>query len=146
MADRQEIAKRVRMALGAADFDRLEDAAAKISAELGYDISREIVRKIKNGTRKAALEELDAIASVCGVEQRFVRGDSYVFVDNQANPGYLNSDILNRSRIDHQLGDCIGCLIDPDFHVTDDWQYRDPIPGQTEIVIDLTEDTFAVAS
>ena len=82
MADRQLIAKRVRMALGAGAFRSRDEAAAKISAELGYEISREILRKTEEGTRGAELELLDAIATVCGVERELVRGDQYVFVPN----------------------------------------------------------------
>lgn len=142
-------AERIRMALAKAQLNDKE--FERITNQDGYQkIGRNRIASPQKGTAaKVYDEELLTIAMICDVPLAFVTGEAVTLPGYEAsldNPGYLNSDILNRSRIDHQLGDCIGCLIDPDFHVTDDWQYRDPIPGQTEIVIDLTEDTFAVAS
>jgi hypothetical protein len=146
MADRLEIAKRVRMALGAGAFRSRDDAAAKISAELGYHISREILRKTEEGLRGAEIELLDAIATVCGVEREFVRGDTYVFVPNDVRalnrgkgaylPSTRDSRTYLRSAIDHELGGCVACLLDPNAHVQAEW-LRTEVPGQTELVIEI---------
>lgn len=143
-------AERIRMALAKAQLNDKE--FERITSQDGYQkIGRNRIASLQKGTAaKVYDEELLTIAMICDVPLAFVTGEAVTLPGYEAsldNPGYLNSDILNRSRIDHQLGDCIGCLIDRDFHVIDEWQYRDnPIPGQTELVIDLTEDTFAIAS
>lgn len=142
-------AERIRMALAKAQLND-QDVEAVTKREGLRKIGRNRIASLQKGTAVRILdEELFAIAIICDVELAFVQGEAVTlpgYDSSQVIPGYLNSQVGERSRIDHQLGGCIGCLIDRDFHVSADWQYRDPIPGQTEIVIDLTEDAFSIAS
>jgi transcriptional regulator with XRE-family HTH domain len=137
------VAKRIRMArAGAGNMSRGE-LASRVSAILDEIVSREIIRRIETEGRdveatllwaiaQATDESLDWLLEPLAKRDRDFRGPS------SAIPGYLNPDTSNRSRIDHALGDCIGCAIDRNFHVIDEWNYHDPITGQIELILDLT--------
>jgi transcriptional regulator with XRE-family HTH domain len=73
MDKRALIAKRVRMARAGADLT-LKEIAQKVSAELGYEVSYEIIRRIEHGQRPADAEVLDAIAKVTGESPWFLYG------------------------------------------------------------------------
>lgn len=136
------VAARVRGARASSGLTQKE-LAERVSVILRWEISRSIISNIELGNRDVESRLLSAIAVATGEDyDRLIQ--PLRPVSDKAIPGYLNPDAPVRSRIDHELGDCIGCLIDRDFHVLDEWNYRDPIAGQ--ISIDLRDGTFAIAS
>jgi hypothetical protein len=139
-ARRAMIAERIRMAVGKSGLDDQQFEAASKTA--GRKIGRNRIAQLQKGLARRVLDdELFTIAIVCDVELAFVQGETVTLNGYDVGldiPGYLNPDTSNRSRIDHALGDCIGCAIDRNFHVIDEWNYHDPITGQIELVLDLT--------
>lgn len=139
--------ERIRMAIGKSGLDNQQFEQATEQDGLRR-IGRNRIAALQKGTAKRVLDdELYTIAIVCDVEPGFVQGETVTlhgYDSSSAIPGYLNSNVVTRSRIDHDLGACLGCAMDRNFHVTDDWEYVDPIPGQIELVIDLVEYAEAV--
>lgn len=145
-------AERIRMALGKADLNNVDAEAA--TAEAGYKIPRNRIKQLRDGTTQVKDLEIAVLATVCGVDEAMIRGDAYLLPDfrglNEATPGYVNSDadrdrlsrrILNpdhSERVDHELGGCVDCATNPDFHVALEWMTPGGnIPGQTELVLDI---------
>jgi len=140
-ARRAKQAERIRMALGKAGLSN--KAFEKVSSQRGVrQIPRNRIATLQAGTAKQVLDdELVTVAMVCDVSLAFISGETVTldgYEASKANPGYLNPETINRSRIDHAIGDCIGCAIDRNFHVVDEWNYHDPITGQIELILDLT--------
>jgi transcriptional regulator with XRE-family HTH domain len=104
----------------------------------GWNTDR--VTATENGRRKVGPEELRIFAEVQGFDVEFYWYGPPLNrrAADLVTPGYLNPEPINRSRIDHAVGDCIGCAIDRNFHVVDEWNYHDPITGQIELILDLT--------
>lgn len=114
----------------------------------------------ENGRRKVGPDELRTFAEVQGFDVEFywygppANRRSVDLRDlNRANPGYVNSDAdgdrLSRrilktdhsERVDHELGGCVDCRMNPDFHVQSEWLMPGgQIPGQ--MVIDLRDEAL----
>jgi len=107
---------------------QMAELMADATGEDGWNADR--ITAIENGRRKVDPVELRTFAEIQEfdiefywygppVNRRMVRHDLRDF--GSAIPGYLNSETSSRSRIDHAVGDCIGCAIDRNFHVVDEW-------------------------
>jgi transcriptional regulator with XRE-family HTH domain len=152
----KETARRVRMARGAGNLT-LGQLAEKVSELLNVPLSREIIRRVELAERDAEIRLLAAIAMATGesfewlAEPLAKQATDYRGL-NGAKGAYLpltreewaDSELIlqldhgMRSRVGHALGDCLDCLLDPDFHVRTEWLTPGgQIPGQTELIIDI---------
>jgi transcriptional regulator with XRE-family HTH domain len=133
-----EVAKRLKQARVGANLTQAQ-LADRVSALVGSIISRSIISRTEKAGRDAEVRLVWAVAQVTGESFDWLTEPLNKLRDfKEAIPGYLNPEPINRSRIDHALGDCIGCAIDRNFHVVDEWNYHDPITGQIELILDLT--------
>jgi transcriptional regulator with XRE-family HTH domain len=159
----EETARRVRMARGAGNLT-LGQLAEKVSEILNVPLSREIIRRVELAERDAEIRLLAAIAMATGesfewlAEPLAKQATDYRGL-NGAKGAYhhrewettglsreewadsaliLQSDHGLRSRVGHALGDCLDCLLDPNYHVRTEWLTPGgQIPGQTELIIDI---------
>jgi transcriptional regulator with XRE-family HTH domain len=133
-----EVAKRLKQARVGANLTQAQ-LADRVSALVGSIISRSIISRTEKAERDAETRLVWAVAQVTGETMDWLLEPLNKIRDlDRAIPGYLNSETSSRSRIDHAVGDCIGCAIDRNFHVVDEWNYHDPITGQIELILDLT--------
>lgn len=132
-----------------------DDLAAALTTETGEEWSYQMVAKLENGRKLFTVDLLQAVAKVQGLPYE------WYLVDPRSNlngfrgfdsdiPGYLNSAVelpgVPADNLNHHTTSCVDCLIDQNHLVAAEWLTPGgELPGQTRIVIDLTEAAFTYA-